>query len=73
MEPHSRHPTSESSGDTPQGTRPNGPAPRSTPPQQRVGVYERLGRSTGLPPALTLGVAIAIVGLIIFIIMMLAR
>ena len=74
--PQSRRPTSEPSANDPRTQPPNVSDSRPSSPDarpRRIGVYERLGRSTGLSPGMTLGVAIAILGIIIVIIMMLAR
>jgi hypothetical protein len=61
-DPQTRRPASESPADD----------PRIEPPGVRDARPAR-GGSTGLPRAVTLGVAIAIVGIVIIIIMMLAR
>jgi hypothetical protein len=74
--PQSRRPTSESSADDPRTKSPNVSDAHPSSPDarpRRIGVYERLGRSTGLSPGMTLGVAIAIIGIIIVIIVMSAR
>jgi hypothetical protein len=71
--PQSRRPTSESSVDGPRTKPPDVADAHPSSPDarpRRIGVYERLGRSTGLSPAMTLGVGIAIIGIIIVIIMM---
>jgi hypothetical protein len=69
-DPQTQRSTSESPVDEPRIKRPDvsdadPSSPEAHPPQD--------GRSTGLPRAVTLGVAIAIVGIAIIIIMMLAR
>jgi hypothetical protein len=69
-DPQTQRPASESPADEPRIRHPDVPdadlsSPDARPPQD--------GRSTGLPRAVTLGAAIAIIGLAIIIIMMLAR
>jgi hypothetical protein len=74
--PQPRRPTSESSANDPRTQPPNVSDPRPSSPDarpRRIGVYERLGRSTGLSPGMTLGIAIAIIGIIIVIIVMSAK
>src|SRR5919198_1671968 len=69
-DPQAQRPTSESPADGTRIRHPDVPdtdlaSPDARPPQD--------GRSTGLPRAVTLGAAIAIIGMAILIIMMLAR
>jgi hypothetical protein len=73
MDPQRQRPTSESPRDASRGTRPNGPAAGPTPPPRRVGVYERLRRSTGLSPAITWSLALVILAIIIVLIVVFLR
>jgi hypothetical protein len=41
--------------------------------QRRIGIFERFGRSVGFPRTMPLGIAIAIVGFILILLMMWAR
>jgi hypothetical protein len=53
----------------PQSQRP--PRPNDRP--RRVGVYERLGRSTGLSPAIAWSIAVVILAIIIVLIIVFVR
>jgi hypothetical protein len=41
--------------------------------QRRIGIFERFGRSVGFPRTMTLGIAIAIMGFILILLMMWTR
>jgi hypothetical protein len=69
-DPQTRYPTSKSPADEPRIKPPDVPDAHPSSPDARP---PRDGGSTGLPGAVTLGAAIAIVGIVIIIIMMLAR
>jgi hypothetical protein len=42
-------------------------------PRRRIGIYERLGRSTSTSPARTFGIGIVILAIVIVLIAVLAR
>jgi hypothetical protein len=42
-------------------------------PRRRVGIYERLGRSTSAAPARTVGIGIVILAIVIVLIVVLSR
>ena len=75
-DPHTRPSTPQSPTDDARRQRPEtsdlqGSGPEMRP--RRVGVYERFGRSVRLPRPVTLGIAIAIVGFILILLMMWSR
>jgi hypothetical protein len=67
-DPQARRPTSTSPAEASRPQRPESSIANPDDRPKRVGVYERLGRSAGLSPAMTLGLAIVILAVIIALI-----
>ena len=69
-DPQPRRPTSPSPTEAP---RPESPASNPDDRPRRVGIYERLGRSTGFSPAIIWSIVIVILAIIIALIIMFVR
>jgi hypothetical protein len=48
-------------------------SPSSKTPKRRVGIYERLGRSTSASPGMTFGMGLGILAILIVLIIVLSR
>ena len=67
-DPRTRRPTSTPPAEASRPPHPESSAAHPDDRPRRVGVYERLGRSAGFSPALTLGLAVVILAIIIALI-----
>jgi hypothetical protein len=75
-DPQMRRSTPESPADDSRRQRPDTSNHQASSPemrQRRIGIYERFRRFVGFPRPTTLGIAIAIVGFILILLMMWAR
>ena len=72
-DPQPQRPTSQSPTEASRPPRPENPASRPNNRPPRVGVYERLGRSTGLSPAIAWSLAMGILDIVIALIIVFVR
>ena len=72
-DPQPQRPTSQSPTEASRPPRPESHASHPNDRPRRVGVYERLGRSTGLSPAIAWSLAVVILAIIIVLIIVFVR